>query len=48
MGPSDLATATEEAKAKEVDVKVPSHTLTSRVDSTRRIQAETVNMEDKY
>lgn len=46
MGPLDLATAKEEAKAKDMDVKVPSHTWTTHADTTGEIQAEAVNMKE--
>lgn len=47
MGTPDLAIAKEEAKAKEMDVKVPSHTWTTHADTTGKIQDKTMNMEEE-
>ena len=47
MGPPDLTTAKEEAKPKEMDVKMPDHTWTTHADTTGKIQAKTMNMEEE-
>lgn len=46
MRPPDLVTAKEEAKAEEMDVEVPSHTWTTHADTTGKIQAKTMSMDE--